>query len=146
MSSLIAPSGSGSPGSGVHEPAGPSPAGVAGLVHERIVMLAITYERTADELLALAAVLAGAQSPEWKGQAAQSYRTRLDEVMADIRRVAHGYRNVAAELRMGASGLSAQLGAVEQFLDLGALGASVLGVLAQAGQPVPHHGLAGLLR
>ena len=127
MSSLIAPSGSGSPGSGVHEPAGPSPAGVAGLVHERIVMLAVTYERTADELLALAAVLAGAQSP-------------------DIRRVSHGYRSVAAELRLGASGLSAQLGAVEQFLDLGALGASVLGVLAQAGQPVPHHGLAGLLR
>lgn len=146
MSSSIAPSGPGSSGAGPTEPSGPSPAGVAGLVYERIVMLAGTYERTADDLTALAAVLGGAQSPEWKGQAAEAYRARLDGLMTDLRNVAHGYRNVAAELHTGAAGLSAQIGAVEQFLDLGALGASVVGVLAQTGHPVPQHGLAGLLR
>lgn len=143
MSSL-APSGGPGP-SGPAEPSGPSPAGVAGVVHERLVGLAITYERTADELVGLAGELRTAEAPDWKGQAAQAYRQRLDELVADVQGAAQQYRNVAAELRAGAAGLAAQIGAVEQFLDLGALGASVLGLLAHAGQPIPQHGLGGLL-
>lgn len=146
MSSSIAPSGPGSSGSGATEPSGPSPTGVAALAHERIAALAGTYERTADELMSIASLLSRAQTPEWKGRAAEAYRDRLDGLTVEVRHVAHGYRNVAAELRMGAAGLAAQIGAVEQFLDLGTLGASVVGVLAQSGQAIPQHGLAGLLR
>lgn len=146
MSSSIAPSGPGSSGSGPTEPSGPSPAGMAGLLYERIVMLAGSYDRTADELLALTAQLRAAEAAEWKGQAGLAYRTRLEELTAEVQSAAHGYRTVAAELRAGAAGLSAQIGAVEQFLDLGTLGASVLGVLAQAEQSIPQHGPAGLLR
>lgn len=123
---------------------GPSPAGVAGLVHDRIVTLAGSYERAADELWALAAELPAAEAPEWKGSAARAYRVRLDALTADLRSVAHGYHHVAAELRAGAAGLSAQIGAVEQFLDLGTLGASVVGVLAQTGLSAPAHVPAGL--
>lgn len=144
MSSL-APPGGPAP-SAPAEPSGPSPAGVAGLVHERLVVLASTYERTADELMTLAGELRTAQTPDWKGQAAQTYRHRLDELVADLQGAARQYRNVAAELRAGAAGLSGQIGAAEQFLDLGTLGASVLGVLAHAGQSIPQHGLGGLLR
>lgn len=129
---------SGSPGT-----SGPSPAGVAGLVHDRIVMLAGSYERAADELLALAAELPAAEAPEWKGPAARAYRVRLDALTADLRSVAHGYHQAAAELRAGAAGLAAQIGAVEQFLDLGALGTSVVGVLAQTGLSAPTHVPAG---
>lgn len=143
MSSLAPSSGPGP--SGPAEPSGPSPAGVAGVVHERLVVLANTYERTADELVRLAGELRTAEAPDWKGQAAQAYRQRLDELVADLQGAAQQYRNVAAELRAGAAGLAAQIGAVEQFLDLGTLGASVLGLLAHAGQPIPQHGLGGLL-
>lgn len=143
MSSPTAWNGPGSPG--VPEISGPSPSGVAGLVHDRIVMLAGGYERAAGELLALAAELCAAQAPEWKGQAARAYRVRLEGLTADIQGIAHGYHNVAAELRAGAAGLSAQIGAVEQFLDLGALGASVVGVLAQTGLSAPAHMPTGSL-
>lgn len=146
MSIPIAPSGPGSSGPDPSEHSGPSPADVAGLVSECIIRLARTYEDTADQLVALAAALTGAQSPEWKGQAAEAYRRRLHELTEDLRGVAQGHLNMAAELRTGAAGLSAHIGAVEQFLDLGGLGASVLGVLSQAGQPVAQHELAGLLR
>ena len=122
----------------------PSPAGVAGLVHDRIVMLAGSYERAGDELLALAAELPAAEAPEWEGPAARAYRVRLDALTVDLRSVAHGYHHAGAELRAGAAGLSAQIGAVEQFLDLGSLGALVVGVLAQTGLPAPAHVPAGL--
>ena len=134
-----APGASGSP-----QISGPSPAGVAGLVHDRIVMLAGSYERAADGLLTLTAELPAAEAPEWKGPAARAYRARLDALTADLRSVAHGYHNAAAELRAGAAGLSAQIGAVEQFLDLGTLGASVVRVLAHTGLSVPAHAPAGL--
>ena len=134
MTPPTAPSGSG-PG----DSAGPSPTGVAGIVYERIVTLALGYERAGDQLAALAAQLGAARAPEWHGRAAETYVAQLDLLISEVRGVGDSYRNVAAELRVAAMGLSAQIGAAEQFLDLGGLGASVLGVLAQAGHSVPQY-------
>lgn len=138
MTPATAPNGAGS-----SETAGPSPTGVAGLVYERIVSLAADYERAGDQLAASAAELGSGRAPEWRGRAADAYRGQLDRLMSDLRDTGDSYRNVATELRVAAAGLSAQIGAAEQFLDLVSLGASVLGVLAQSGHTVQPQGRPG---
>lgn len=129
---------------GALDAAGPSPSGVAGLVHHRLMLLAHGYEQTAEEVTAAAARLWQAHAEPWHGRAATSYRARLSDIQEDLEKVVHDYRELGVQLRTAASALSSQVAAAEQFLDLGGMGSAILGVLAQAGYAVPQHEPGGL--